>query len=238
MMESILKGIKDIQSVAPKEGKLLYKLAKACAGKGVIVEIGSWKGYSTIWLAKGSQAGECTKVYAIDPHTGSEVHRRECGVVNTYPEFIANITKLDVGNIIVPMVMTSEQAEKQWSELPIELLWIDGDHDDIEADFIRWYWHLNIGGIIALHDTVAWTNMLPYRVAIREIYKSGNFADIKRVMSITYARKVDGLTRRNKINNLCALYRRNIYQLFIPYYTKGLVVADYALRTVRKGLKV
>jgi len=32
-----------------KEGILLYNLAKNCTGKGVIVEIGSWKGKSTIW---------------------------------------------------------------------------------------------------------------------------------------------------------------------------------------------
>jgi hypothetical protein len=41
-----------------KEGELLYNLAKNCTGKGVIVEIGSWKGKSTIWLGKGSKAGK------------------------------------------------------------------------------------------------------------------------------------------------------------------------------------
>ncbi|WP_455277747.1 hypothetical protein [[Eubacterium] cellulosolvens] len=41
-----------------KEGELLYKLAKQCTGKGVIVEIGSWKGKSTIWLGMGSKNGK------------------------------------------------------------------------------------------------------------------------------------------------------------------------------------
>jgi len=53
------------------EGELLYDLAKNCKGNGVIVEIGSWTGKSTIWLGKGSKAGNKVKVYAIDPHTGS-----------------------------------------------------------------------------------------------------------------------------------------------------------------------
>lgn len=33
-----------------------HKLAKLGASLGVVVEIGSWKGKSTVWLAKGSEA--------------------------------------------------------------------------------------------------------------------------------------------------------------------------------------
>lgn len=40
------------------EGGLLYNLAKNCKGNGVIVEIGSWKGKSTIWLGAGSKDWE------------------------------------------------------------------------------------------------------------------------------------------------------------------------------------
>ena len=232
MIGDTLKDIKDIHSVSVKEGELLYRLAKECIGKGVIVEIGSWKGYSTICLAKGSLVGECVKVYAIDPHIGSEVHRKMYGVVDTYPEFIKNITKLNVGNIVVPMVMTSKQVEEQWSDLPIELLWIDGDHEAVDVDFDIWYSHVIDGGIIALHDTTMWPSKVPYKVAIEKLYKSGDFVDVKRVMSITYAKKIDRLTRKNKVKNLCALYRRYIYQLFIPYYIKGLIIAARILGKV------
>lgn len=234
MIGDTLKDIKDIHSVSVKEGKLLYKLAKECTGKGVIVEIGSWKGYSTIWLAKGSQSGECVEVYAIDPHIGSEVHRKMYGVVKTYPEFIKNIAKVNVENIVVPMVMTSKQAGEQWGDLPIELLWIDGDHEAVDVDFDIWYSYVIDGGIIALHDTTMWPSKVPYKVAIEKLYKSGDFVDVKRVMSITYAKKIDRLTRKNKIKNLCALYRRYIYQLFIPYYIKGLIIAVRILGKVRK----
>jgi predicted O-methyltransferase YrrM len=41
----------------PREGPLLYDLATACTGRGVIVEVGSWKGKSAIWLARGSESG-------------------------------------------------------------------------------------------------------------------------------------------------------------------------------------
>ena len=39
-----------------EEGEALYDLAKRCEGRGVIVEIGSWKGKSTICLGIGSRA--------------------------------------------------------------------------------------------------------------------------------------------------------------------------------------
>ena len=40
-----------------EEGEALFELARSCTGKGVIVEIGSWKGKSTVCLGLGSQSG-------------------------------------------------------------------------------------------------------------------------------------------------------------------------------------
>jgi predicted O-methyltransferase YrrM len=53
-----------------EEISLLYDVARRCVDKGVIIEIGSWKGKSTICLALGSKDGPRVKVYSIDPHTG------------------------------------------------------------------------------------------------------------------------------------------------------------------------
>ena len=50
------------------EGELLHNFAKRCTSKGTIVEIGSWKGKSTIWLGNGSKKGNRATVYAIAPH--------------------------------------------------------------------------------------------------------------------------------------------------------------------------
>src|SRR5579864_2558755 len=75
----------------PKEAWRLYRLARECRGRGAIVEIGSWKGKSTICLARGSIAGGKAKINAIDPHTGSPEHSREFGVVWTFDEFRRNI---------------------------------------------------------------------------------------------------------------------------------------------------
>ena len=230
MIENLLKNIKDDHSVSVKEGRLLSKLAKEC--DGVIVEIGSWKGYSTIRLAKGSQEGNCVKVYAIDPHTGSDFHKQMYGKINTFDKFLENITLAGVRDIVIPLKMKSEIAVKNW-DTPIALLWIDGDHKIADKDLDMWYQYVKYGGIVALHDTTTWE--IPKKVAM-SIYKSGNYTDIKRVMSITYARKVNILPRINKIENLYAFYKRYIDQFFIPYYIKCLILADRVIRKVR-GVK-
>src|SRR4051794_41857731 len=56
-----------------EEGEALYDLARRCRGDGAIVEIGSWKGKSTVCLGLGSQAGASVPIYAIDPHAGYRV---------------------------------------------------------------------------------------------------------------------------------------------------------------------
>ena len=70
------------------QGRALLAAAAATTGRGAIVEIGSWKGRSTVWLAEGARlAGR--RVHAIDRHTQS----LEDPSANTLAEFLANIAK-------------------------------------------------------------------------------------------------------------------------------------------------
>ena len=221
-MKSLSKELADIRdtfSCTIKEGETLYKLAMK--SKEAIVEIGSWKGYSTIWLAKGSKAGNNVRIYAIDTFDG-DIHNFVTGEGETYKTFVKNAIDKGVEDIIVAKVMKSEAAEKSIN-FSIGLLWIDGDHEDVEKDFARWYPHVVVGGTIALHDTVYGYDMKPYKVAVKELYKSGKFADVKRVGCITHGRKVSQLSVGKKIGNKLSLYSRYIYQFYISYYTKCLI---------------
>ena len=167
----------------------LYRAAKRVE-KGVIVEIGSWKGLSTIWLAKGSQTGYKAKVYAIDPHTGAEEHK-QAGKVWTYDTFLANIRKAEIEDIVIPIVKTSEESNKNWNKT-IGLLFIDGAHDYelVKLDFELWYPHLIKGGIIAFHDSAPWSGWEgPIKVVQEKIYNSDKFMDIEEIGSITFAKK-------------------------------------------------
>ena len=233
MIAKEISNVRDDFAVSVKEGKLLYRLAKQCSGRGVIVELGSWKGYSTIWLAKGSLARgsvAASPVYAVDTYAGFAGNHNDKN--STYASFVTNIMNAGVDSKVIPLVMSSEAAERIWGDIPIELLWIDGDHDDIEADFAIWCPHLVIGGTIALHDTVAWPSMLPYKVTVKELYKSGRFTDVKRVGCLTYARKAGRASGTERLRNYFALWRRYVYQMLIPYYTKVLVFGDKCLRRI------
>src|SRR5579872_4668202 len=105
----------------PKEARLLYRLASQCRARGAIVEIGSWKGKSTICLARGSIAGGKTPIHAIDPHTGSPEHAREMGAVWTFDEFRRNVENAGVNQMVVPHVDFSDAVARKFCE-PVEFI--------------------------------------------------------------------------------------------------------------------
>jgi len=130
-----------------EEGKLLEKLGSE--SRIAIVEIGSWKGKSTVWLARKASV----KIYAIDPHTGTNVHAWQ-NVENTYDEFIENTKKYNVYDKIVPLTTTSEDAHNKYPNLVCDIVFIDGDHryEFIKLDIELWTNHLVVGGIMGIHD--------------------------------------------------------------------------------------
>jgi MMP 1-O-methyltransferase len=197
--------------LSEKEGEFLYNTAKICSGRGVIVEIGSWKGRSTIYLAKGSKAGNNIKVYAVDPHQGTKDHQNH-KVFNTFSEFKENLIKANVDDIVVPLVKTSEEASKNWQE-PIEFLWIDGDHSFpmVKLDFDLWSPYLIKGGIIAFHDAVSGE---PKKVVCNFVLKSGKFGNAGLIDTIFYAQKLDTLYFKDKLRNKAIIILLNIYEFF------------------------
>ena len=133
--------------LSPGEATFLYMAAQSCTGKGVIVEIGSWKGLSTTFLAKGSKAGKNMKVYAIDPHTGSPEQKAEYPNLDTFDDFKSNMHDLEIDDIVIPIKATSAEAVASWDK-PIELIFIDGAHEykEVKHDFDMWSPYLIEGG--------------------------------------------------------------------------------------------
>ena len=190
--------------LAGHEGRLLYELACSCTGRGVIVEIGSWKGRSTVWLASGSKAGSAVPVHAIDPHTGSPEHRPGGAAVATFEEFRANVALAGVEDIVVPVIKPSLDAAVAF-ECPVELLFIDGDHayEAVLADFHAWFPKVLDGGVIAFHDTIGWEG--PERVVEEHLYRSSRFRGVRLCGSIVYGIKTDHATAAQQARNWCAL---------------------------------
>jgi MMP 1-O-methyltransferase len=162
-----------------EEGEALYDLARACTGKGVIVEIGSWKGKSTICLGLGSRAGASLPVYAVDPHADYR-----------FGDFRTNVERAGIADLVRPIASLSQPAADQFEE-PIELLFVDGSHEFelVLEDFEKWVPKVVEDGWVAFHDTT-WTAG-PRKVVGEAIYRSRRFKDIRFVVgSTTVARKV------------------------------------------------
>jgi MMP 1-O-methyltransferase len=162
-----------------EEGEALYELARCCEGRGVIVEIGSWKGKSTICLGRGSRAGNGLRIYAIDPHADYR-----------FGDFKANVDRAGVGDLVTPIASLSQAAADDFDQ-PIELLFVDGSHEEqlVREDFEKWVPKVVDGGWVAFHDTT-WTPG-PRRVVGELVYRSHGFADVRFVLgSLTVARKV------------------------------------------------
>jgi MMP 1-O-methyltransferase len=163
-----------------EEGEALYDLARACTGRGVIVEIGSWKGKSTICLGRGSLVGASVPVYAIDPHADYR-----------FGDFKANVERAGIRDLVRPISSLSQSAANDFDE-PIELLFVDGSHeyDLVLEDFEKWVPKVIDGGWVAFHDTT-WTSG-PRKVVGQAIYRSNRFKDARFVVgSTTVARKVE-----------------------------------------------
>jgi len=167
------------------QGRALFEAAASMTGRGAIVEIGSWKGRSTTWLAAGARlAGR--RVYAIDPHRGS----REDPGAATLPEFLDNLRRNGLAGAVTPLVMTSEEAAAQIHE-PVGLLFIDGDHsyEAARRDADLWLPRLVEGGVVMFHDvaTAAYTG--PRRVFQETVCRDSRFHGIARVGSMMVARR-------------------------------------------------
>jgi MMP 1-O-methyltransferase len=163
-----------------EEAEALYELARGCRGDGVIVEIGSWKGKSTVCLGLGSLAGASVPIYAIDPHADYR-----------FGDFKTNVERAGIAELVRPIASLSQPAADSFDE-PIELLFVDGSHeyDLVLEDFEKWIPKVVDGGWVAFHDTT-WTAG-PRKVVGQGIYRSRRFRDARFVVgSTTVARKVE-----------------------------------------------
>lgn len=193
------------------EGELLYSTARNCSGKGVIVEIGSWKGKSTSWIGRGAKNGKCTRIYAIDPHIGSNEHQAN-GKVWTFEEFKRNIRATGVDDIVIPWVKTSEEAAKEFPE-PVEFVFIDGAHEyeSVKQDFDLWFPKLVDGGLMAFHDTIVWPG--PKKVVRENVALSRRFKNLRFVHSTTVAQKTTQNSSMDQLRNKYALFLKDAYEI-------------------------
>lgn len=163
-------------------GELLYDYATAVPYDQAIVELGSYRGKSTCYLATGSKESNCARVYAIDAWS-EEVSAWRKAVLSELPsplfdDFLSQISKADVEEIVTPIRSLTALAAEGYAGEPVALLYIDGDHhqEAALADFRAWRRHLTDDAVI-IFDDYGVTKNIGVTEAVTILRKSGEFAD-------------------------------------------------------------
>jgi predicted O-methyltransferase YrrM len=155
------------------ERLLLYHLACAQKEKSVIVEVGSYLGASSSFLASAAKEKN-HHVYCVDTWLNDGMSE---GKRDTYEEFCTNIAP--VRDCIHVLRGTSVQMSKVFKE-EIDLLFIDGDHTyaACKEDVVNWLPKVKNGGVVVLHD-VAWSKGVRSVVDefIRPVQKEEKYID-------------------------------------------------------------
>lgn len=106
-----------------------------------IVELGSWLGKSTLFLA--ALLPENGKVYAVDHWKGSTEHQGYIWhneLKTLYKQFLSNVIHAKLVHKVIPMKMTTLEAAKSLDVKP-DLVYVDASHqeEDVYQDLKHWY---------------------------------------------------------------------------------------------------
>ncbi|MGP8163604.1 MAG: class I SAM-dependent methyltransferase [Acidimicrobiales bacterium] len=137
------------------------------AGSGPLVEIGSYLGRSTLFLAAAIAAADASPavVFSVDHHRGSEEMQRgwpdhdpalvdpRTGRMDSLGRFRATLERADAEDLVVAVVGDSARVAANWST-PVVLVFIDGGHGAATcwADYHGWARHVAPGGFLVFHD--------------------------------------------------------------------------------------
>ena len=164
-------------------------LAAACGpAKGTILEIGTFKGKSTVGLASIAARYGLGKVVTVDPHTAPSITDPDLqGQTSSWDDFQATLKNAGVEATVEVHRAFSRDVARGWDR-PIRFLWIDGDHTyrGAKEDIDLFRRHLADGAIVALHD-VLHTFEGPIRVFVEELLASDDFGPAGLCGSIGWA---------------------------------------------------
>ena len=198
----------------------LYVAATATSVSQQIVEIGSFRGRSTIVLAGAAPDG--VDVVAIDPHAGNDRGPRE---ISGFVEEAADDHDAFNANLVAAGVADRVRHVREFSHLAhddvtgaIALLYIDGAHRyaPAQSDIRTWGARVEAGGTMLIHDSFSSVGVT---LAIaRELIFGRRLRYVGRSRSLAENRADLGKDRRSRTTNAL----RQTAQM--PWFIKNLVL--------------
>lgn len=228
--DEALQAVCDVDGwMSPDQAQRLYNAAASTHAGDTIVEIGSFRGRSTIVLA--SAAPEGVAIVAIDPHAGNDRGPNEIegfaeAAASDHEIFNANLAAAGVTDRIRHVRAFSDAAHGE-VEGEMAALYVDGAHRyaPARADIRDWGKRVTPGGTLLIHDSFSSVGVT---LAIaRELMFGSRWRYVGRARSLTeYRADLDG-TLGSRLANA----GRQLLQL--PWFAKNLLVK--VLLTVKLG---
>ncbi len=145
--------------ISPRRGQLLYALCYMQRLEGDVVEIGSWQGRSTSFLARAVRESGNGRLFAIDHFKGNVgkedryiVGRQDLSDLKT--GFQSNLERLGLADEVELLDMPNTEAAQELGDAEIRFLFIDGDHtrEGVETDISLFFPKLRDGAVVVFDD--------------------------------------------------------------------------------------
>lgn len=124
-----------------------------------LVEVGSFLGGSACYLAqKIKEDGGRANLFCVDTwdfnNIGPDHIRMVDGNKSNYSNFIDNVNRCDVADMITPIESDSITAASEFDDGNIDFLYLDGCHDReyVYKELEAWYPKMNENSFISGHD--------------------------------------------------------------------------------------
>jgi len=206
--------------MSPGQGATLFDAATRCPDDGLVVEIGSFRGRSTIVLA--TAADPSVEIVAIDPHAGNdrgpqEIDGFEDEAADDHAVFTANLAAAGVADRVRHVREFSDVALDQ-VEGDVDVLYIDGAHRYAPAlaDIRTWGARVGDGGTMLIHDSFSSIGVT--LAILRSLVLGGRFRYVGRARSMTIYRADLGSGLSERVRNA----GRQLAQL--PWFVKNVAL--------------
>ena len=226
----VLASVAEVDGwMSPDQARRLYDAAGTTRAGQQIVEIGSFRGRSTIVLASTAPIG--VRIYAIDPHAGNdrgpqEIDGFEQLAEDDFDVFTANLHRAGLADRVTHLRCFSDDAHELVIGT-IEVLYVDGAHRyrPARTDIRDWGRRVTPGGTLLIHDSFSSVGVTA--AIVRELVLGNRFRYVGRARSLVEYRADLPAGLGPRIRNAA----RQLAQM--PWFAKNLTLK--VLLTVKLG---